>query len=83
VGLAGAARTERRSRLVVLVGIWGAATVAALVVARITKAGPTLVNVSARHGLHAGDAIAVGVALLVAGLATAWLLRRGRPWGRS
>lgn len=69
--------------MVALVGIWGGATVTALVVARITKVGPTLFNVSARHGLHAGDAVVAGVALVVAVFATAALLRRWRPWWGS
>jgi hypothetical protein len=67
----------------VLAGIWGTATLTALFIARITKIGPILLNVSGRHGLHAGDAVAVGVALLVAGIATAALVRRWRPWGPS
>ena len=78
MGLARAARTDRR-RVWALVGIWATATLTALFIARITKVGPILLNVSGRHGLHAGDAIAVGLALLVAGLATAALLRRWGP----
>ena len=80
--MARAAPTDRR-HVWALVGIWAIATLTALFVARITKLGPTLLNVSGRHGLHAGDAVAVGVALLVAGLATAALMRRWRPWDPS
>ena len=47
----------------------------ALVVARVTKVGPILLSVTTRHGVHLGDAAAFGIALGVAALMTATLLR--------
>ena len=48
----------------------------ALIVARLTKVGPILFSVTTRHGVHLGDAGAFGIALGVAALMTATLIRR-------
>jgi hypothetical protein len=65
-------------RAAVLLAVWGGAMAAVLGTWRITKAGPIVFNVTARHGVHAGDLAAFAIALLVAVVLTAGLLRRWR-----
>jgi hypothetical protein len=63
-------------RAVTIACIWSGATMLALIVARLTKVGPILFSVTTRHGVHLGDAGAFGIALGVAALMTATLIRR-------
>jgi hypothetical protein len=69
-------RAQWKGRGAVLLAVWGAAMAGVLLSWRITKAGPVLLLVTARHGVHAGDIAALclgcGVAIVVTGL----LLRR-------
>lgn len=66
-------------RATVLAVVWGGALAAGLVVARLTKVGPILFEISGRHGVHAGDVVAFAFAFAVASLCTAVLLDW---WGR-
>lgn len=61
-------------RAAVLAVIWCGAVVAGLVVARLTKVGPILFEISGRHGVHAGDVVAFAFAFAVASLCTAVLM---------
>jgi hypothetical protein len=66
----------RTAALVVL--IWSAAALAALVFASDTKIGPVLIKFSRGHGVHLGDALMFVLAIATAGSMT-WLLVRRRP----
>jgi hypothetical protein len=65
-----AERTDVR-RGVLLALVWGAATAFALAFAALTKIGPVVLTLTARHGLHAGDLVA-----LVAAYSEALVLTR-------
>ena len=66
----------RTAALIVL--IWSAAALAALVFASDTKIGPVLIKFSRGHGVHLGDALMFVLAIAAAGSMT-WLLVRRRP----
>ena len=66
----------RTAALVVL--IWSAAALAALVFASDTKIGPVLIKFSRGHGVHLGDALVFLLAIAAASSVT-WLLVRRPP----
>ena len=66
----------RTAALVVL--IWSAAALAALIFASDTKIGPVLIKFSRGHGVHLGDAL-VFVLVIAAASSMTWLLVRRRP----
>jgi hypothetical protein len=66
----------RTAALVVL--IWSAAALAALVFVSDTKIGPVLIKFSRGHGVHLGDALMFLLVMAAAGAMT-WLLVRRRP----
>lgn len=78
------ALAHRWLRVPVLVGIWIGSLAAALAIARFTKAGPILVVVSSRHGVHAGDLVAFAAVFSVAAVLSSavvrwWNAHRGTP----
>lgn len=68
-------------RWLLCAAVWLLFNAAALLVAAQTKFGPVLFTVSARHGVHLGDAVAVVLGLLVASAITVglWLTAPERP----
>ncbi len=66
-------------RQVVVLGVmWGGALAVALLVAWQTKAGPTVVHLVGRHGVHLGDVAALDVSAMWAVHGTiGWLRRQG------
>ena len=65
-------------RIGAVAGIWVVATVVVLVIAAETKLGPIVLVLSRRHGVHAGDVLALVLAYAAAGMLTRLLLLRGR-----
>jgi hypothetical protein len=63
-------------RFLLALGIWAAATAAALLIAWQTKVGAVIYKLSYRHGIHSGDVLAFLVAWMWATYLTAALYRR-------
>lgn len=68
-------------RWLLCAGAWLAANVAGLYVAAATKWGPVVVTLSARHGVHLGDILAVllGVAVAMIVTGVVWATSPSRP----
>ena len=65
-------------QVVVLGAMWGGALAVALLVAWQTKAGPTVLHLVGRHGVHLGDIAALDVGAMWAVHGTiGWLRRQG------
>jgi hypothetical protein len=77
----GRALRRRFLRRTVLMAPWAApwvlATLAGLVIAATTRIGPTLLQLSERHGVHLGDLLAFALAYAMA-LAVTLAMRRTR-----
>lgn len=78
VGVRGRYRRRMRQPLV-LGALWGAAAAVALLVAWQTKAGPTVLHLVGRHGVHLGDVAALNVCAMWAVHGTIGWLRRQEP----
>lgn len=73
-----------RRHLVGVVGaVWAVAVAVVLLVATDTKAGPVVLTLSPRHGIHVGDLLALVVCSAVALGVTAAVVRRSRRAGRA
>lgn len=57
--------------------VWILSAIISLIVAAKTKIGPTVVQLSSNHGIHAGDVVAVGGAVVFSALFTLVVWRLG------
>lgn len=65
-------------RLLLVAVVWTTAVAASLFVAATTKIGPVVLSITpGRHGVHAGDLVAVGVTAVWASIVTIALLLVG------
>ena len=65
-------------RLLLLIALWGAATLFGLAFAELTRVGPVILTISRGHGVHIGDLVALAAAYTPAALLSRRILRRPR-----
>lgn len=65
-----------RRHMIDIATVWAVAVAAVLLFAHVTAVGPILVELTRTHGIHLGDVVFTLLAVAVAALITARLLRR-------
>jgi hypothetical protein len=65
-------------RLLLVIALWGAATLFGLAFAELTRVGPVILTISRGHGVHIGDLVALAAAYTPAALLSRRILRRPR-----